>query len=152
MLRGQLADIILGAVFVFIASQMWGACSIAAIRRQSGVRLFIWLGIWSAIYGIGLLTQSPAVVAALPLSIQRSVPYVNTGIAYLTLVVGLCAFLELSLGVVRLVIKILIFAGMAVALAGIGWFVFGGSGDKFIPYIPVFPRSGTSGLRSPIAL
>src|SRR5215469_14036371 len=57
MLRGQLADIILGAVFVFIASQMWGACSIAAIRRQSGVRLFIWLGIWSAIYGIGLLTQ-----------------------------------------------------------------------------------------------
>lgn len=134
MLRGQLADIILGAVFLFIASQMWGACSIAAIRRQSGVGLFIWLGIWSAIYGIGLLTQSPAVVAALPLSIQRSVPYVTTGIAYLTLVVGLCAFLELSLGIVRLLIKILIFAGIAVALAGIGWFVFGGSAYRFIPY------------------
>lgn len=134
MLRGQLADIILGAVFLFIASQMWAACSIAAIRRQSGVGLFIWLGIWSAIYGIGLLTQSPAVVAALPLSIQRSVPYVTTGIAYLTLVVGLCAFLELSLGIVRLLIKILIFAGIAVALAGIGWFVFGGSDNRFIPY------------------
>lgn len=134
MLRGQLADIILGAVFLFIASQMWAACSIAAIRRQSGVGLFIWLGIWSAIYGIGLLTQSPAVVAALPLSIQRSVPYVTTGIAYLTLVVGLCAFLELSLGIVRLLIKILIFAGIAVALAGIGWFVFGGSAYRFIPY------------------
>lgn len=134
MLRGQLADIILGAVFLFIASQMWGACSIAAIRRQSGVGLFIWLGIWSAIYGIGLLIQSPAVVAALPLSIQRSVPYVTTGIAYLTLVVGLCAFLELSLGIVRLLIKILIFAGIAVALAGIGWFVFGGSAYRFIPY------------------
>ena len=134
MLRGQLADIILGAVFLFIASQMWGACSIAAIRRQSGVGLFIWLGIWSAIYGIGLLTQLPAVVAALPLSIHRSVPYVTAGIGYLTLVVGLCAFLELSLGIVRLLIKILIFAGIAVALAGIGWFVFGGSADKFIPY------------------
>ncbi|HEX2665325.1 MAG TPA: PP2C family protein-serine/threonine phosphatase [Candidatus Acidoferrum sp.] len=134
MLRGQLADIILGAVFLFIASQMWGACSIAAIRRQSGVGLFIWLGIWSAIYGIGLLTQSPAVVAALPPSIQRSVPYVTAGIAYLTLVVGLCAFLELSLGIVRLLIKILIFAGIAIAFAGIGWFVFGGSRDKFIPY------------------
>lgn len=134
MLRGQLADIILGAVFLFIASQMWAACSIAAIRRQSGVGLFIWLGIWSAIYGIGLLTQSPAVVAALPLSIQRSVPFVTTGIAYLTLVVGLCAFLELSLGIVRLLIKILIFAGIAVALAGIGWFVFGGSAYRFIPY------------------
>ena len=134
MLRDQLTDIILGAVFLFIASQMWGACSIAAIRRQSGVRLFVWLGIWSAMYGIGLLTQSPAVVAALPLSIQRSVPYLTTGIGYLTLVVGLCVFLELSLGVVRLLIQILIFAGMAVALAGIGWFAFGGSGDKFIPY------------------
>jgi sigma-B regulation protein RsbU (phosphoserine phosphatase) len=134
MLRGQLADIILGTGFLFIASQMWGACSIAAIRRQSGVRLFIWLGIWSAIYGIGLLTRSPAVVEALPLSIQRSVPYATAGIGYLTLVVGLCAFLELSSGVVRLLIQILVFAGVAVALVGIGWFVFGGSGDKFIPY------------------
>ena len=97
-LRGQLADIILGIGFLFIASQMWGACSISAIRRQSGARLFIWLGIWSAIYGIGLLTQSRAVVAALPLSIQASVPYVTTGIGYLTLVVGLCAFLELVSG------------------------------------------------------
>jgi sigma-B regulation protein RsbU (phosphoserine phosphatase) len=142
MLRDQLTDIILGAAFLFIASQMWGACSIAAIRRQSGVRLFIWLGTWSAMYGVGLLTQSPAVVAALPLSIQRSVPYVTTGIGYLTLVVGLCAFLELSLGVVRLLIKILIFAGMAVALAGIGWFVFCGSGGKFIPYNTVIAVCG----------
>jgi phosphoserine phosphatase RsbU/P len=134
MLRGQLTDIILGAGFLFIASQMWGACSIAAIRRQSGIRLFIWLGIWSAMYGIGLLTRSPAVVAALPLSIQRSVPYITTGIGYLTVVVGLSAFLELSRGVVRLLIKILIFAGTAVAVAGIVWFVFGGSGGKFIPY------------------
>jgi sigma-B regulation protein RsbU (phosphoserine phosphatase) len=132
-LRGQLADIILGAVFLFIASQMWGACSIAAIRRQSGVRLFIWLGIWSALYGIGLLTQSSAVVAALPHSIRNTVPYVNTVVAY-DVVVALFAFLELSLGIVRLLIKILIFAGMAVALAGIGWFVFGGSADKFISY------------------
>jgi sigma-B regulation protein RsbU (phosphoserine phosphatase) len=134
MLRGQLADIILGVGFLFIASQMWGACSIAAIRRQSGVRLFIWLGIWSAMYGAGRLAQSRAVVAALPPSIQVTVPYVNTAVAYLTVVVGLSAFLELSRGFVRLLIQILIFAGMAVAVAGIGWFVFGGSDDKFIPY------------------
>jgi phosphoserine phosphatase RsbU/P len=131
MLRGQLADIILGAVFLFIGL---AACSIAAIRRRSGVRLFIWLGIWSALYGGGLLTQSPAVVAALPHSFQMSVPYLNIVRAYLTVVVGLCAFLELSLGKVRLLIEILIFAGMAVALAGIGSFVLGGSADKFIPY------------------
>jgi probable HAF family extracellular repeat protein len=37
MLRDRLADIIFGAVFLFIAL---AACSIAAIRRRSGVRLF----------------------------------------------------------------------------------------------------------------
>ena len=98
LLRGQLANIILGTAFLFIASQMWGACSIAAIRRQSGVRLFIWLGVWSAMYGAGLLARSSALIAALPVSIQVTVPYVNTAVAYLTVVVGLSAFLELSWG------------------------------------------------------
>jgi phosphoserine phosphatase RsbU/P len=85
-------------------------------------------------YGAGLLARSPAVVAALPHLLQVSVPYVNTAIAYLTIVVASLAFLELSLGRVRLLIEIVIFAGMAVALLGIGWFVFGGSADKFILY------------------
>jgi hypothetical protein len=78
MLRGQLADIVFGAVFLFIGL---AACSIAAIRPRSGVRLLIWLAIWSAMYGTGLLSRSPAVVAALPLARQTSVPYVNTLIA-----------------------------------------------------------------------
>lgn len=131
MLRGQIADVMIGSVFLFIGLT---ACSLAAIRRRSGVRLFIWLGIWSAMYGTGLLVQSPAVVEALPRAMQVSVPYVNTVIAYLTLIIALLAFWELSLGKVRRLIEILIFAGMAVALAGIGWFAFGGSDTKFIPY------------------
>src|SRR5215469_7077296 len=93
MLRGQLADIVFGAVFLFIGL---AACSIAAIRRRSSVRLVIWLGIWSAMYGTGLLSRSPAVVAALPLVLHASVPYVNTLIAYLLAVVALLAFLEVS--------------------------------------------------------
>jgi sigma-B regulation protein RsbU (phosphoserine phosphatase) len=131
MLRDQLTHIILGAIFLFIGL---AACSIAAIRRRSGVRLFIWLGIWSATYGASLLTQSSAVVAALPHSIQMSVPYVKVVVAYLPVVIASLALLELSRGRVRLVIKIVLLAGMAIAVAGIGWFVFGGSEDKFIPY------------------
>jgi len=46
MLRGQVADIIFGSIFLFIGLAV---CSIAAIRRQRGVRIFVWLGIWSAI-------------------------------------------------------------------------------------------------------
>jgi phosphoserine phosphatase RsbU/P len=131
MLRGQLAEIISGSIFLFMGL---AACSIAAIRRRSGVRLIIWLGIWSAMYGAGLLARSPAVVAALPHALQMSIPYVKIVSTYLTIVVASFAILELSRGRLRLLIGIVIFAGMAVALAGIGWFVFGGSAKKFILY------------------
>ncbi len=131
MLRDQLEHIILGAVLLFIGL---AACSIAGIRRRSGARVFIWLGTWSAMYGASVLTRSPAVVAALPHSMQISVPYVNTGAAYLIVVVASLAFLELSLGRLRLLIKIVLLVGTAVAGVGIGWFVYGGSEDKFLPY------------------
>ena len=88
MLRGQVVEIIAGAVFLFMGLAV---CAIAVIRRRSGVRLFTWLGIWSAMYGAGLLSQSPAVVAALPHSLQIAVLYVNTVTAYLTVVI---AFLQ----------------------------------------------------------
>jgi hypothetical protein len=129
MHRGQLVDIVFGVVFLFIGL---AACSVAAIRRRSGVRLVVWLGIWSAMYGTGLLSRSPFVVSALPLVLQTSVPYVNTLIAYLLAVFAMSAFLELSRGGIRLLIKILILAEVVIAVVGIGWFAGGGSADKFI--------------------
>jgi len=131
LLRGQLVEIVSGAGFLFMGL---AACSIAAIRRRSGVRLIIWLGIWSAMYGTGLLARSPAVVAALPHSFQISIPYVTTLNRYLTAVVAFFAFLELSLGRFRLLVWSIIVVGAGVALLGIGWFVFGGSPYKFLPY------------------
>src|SRR5271157_5172053 len=105
MLRGQIASIIAGAVFLFMGL---AACSLAAIRGRSGVRLFIWLGIWSAMYGAGLLAHSPAIVAALPHSFQLSVPYVNVVTAYLTVVVAFFSFLELSRERFRVLVKSII--------------------------------------------
>jgi phosphoserine phosphatase RsbU/P len=131
MLHSQLADIVFGAVFLFIGL---AACAIAAISPRRGVRLVIWLGIWSAMYGTGLLFRSSAVVTALPFVVQISVPYVNTLIAYLLSVVAMLTFLELSKGEIRLLIKILILAEVVVAVVGIGWFAVGGSADKFILY------------------
>lgn len=132
MLRGELGEIILGAVFLFIGL---AACAVAAIGRRSGARLLIWFGIWSAMYGAALLTHSRAVVAALPHALQMSVPYANTVIAYLFVVVASFAFLELSLGGFRRFIEIVIIVAVVIALAGIGWIVFGsGSPDKFILY------------------
>ena len=139
MLRDQLTDIMFGAVFLFLGL---AACSIAAIRRRSGVRLITWLGIWSAMYGIGLLFRSPAIVAALPLVLQTTVPYVNTLIAYLLSVVAMLAFLELSRGGIRPLIKILILAEVIVAVVGFCWFAVGGSAEKFIPHHRILSDCG----------
>src|SRR5215471_9681346 len=129
-LRGQLIEIISGTFFVFIGLT---ACAIAAIRR-SGVRLFLWLGIWSAMYGTGLLTRCQPVVTALPRWLQASIPYANTANTYLIVVVAFFAFLQLSVGRLRQVIDTIIVAGIVVAIAGIGWFVHVGSEDRFIRY------------------
>jgi sigma-B regulation protein RsbU (phosphoserine phosphatase) len=130
LLREELAEVISGGVLLSFGLVV---CSIAAIRWRSGVRLILWLGIWSTMYGAGLLARSPVLTAALPHTIQASLLYVRTGIAYLTVVVGLLAFLEVSLGRLRFFIKVLIFAGTAVAVAGVGWFASGGSENAFIP-------------------
>src|SRR6266404_810310 len=118
MLRGQLADIILGAVFLFIGL---AACSIAAIRaairRRSGVRIFVWLGIWTAMHGAMQLSQSSAVLAASPRWLQISASYANTVMTYLTVVVGLLSFMELRLGRVRFLIQTAACLGLAFVFA-----------------------------------
>src|SRR6516165_9510271 len=115
MLRGQLADIILGAVFVFIGL---AACGIAAIRRRSDVRVLIWFGMWSAMYGAAELIESPAIVAVSPHSIQ-----------YFIVVVAWLAFLELSTGKLRFLLWALIALGLATAVAAFAFFLLTGSAD-----------------------
>ena len=122
MLRGEVADIIVGSVFLFVGL---AACSIAAIRRRSGVRIFIWLGIWSAMYGAMHLSQSPAVVSVLPHWLQISAPYANTAMTYLMVVAGSLSFLELSLGRVRFVIEAAALVGLGIAVVAFGVFVYG---------------------------
>jgi phosphoserine phosphatase RsbU/P len=148
-LRGQLVEIMAGTLFVFIGL---GACAIAVIRRASGVRLFVWLGVWSTMYGLRLLTLSPAVVPALPTSLQRIVPYVNAVTAYLVVVVAFLAFLELSVGTLRVVLKIIIGGGMVVAAVGIGEFVVGGSTDHLIRYNYVLTVCGLTVLLAVLAV
>ena len=131
MLRGQVADIIVGSVFLFVGL---ATCSIAAIRRGAETRIFAWLGIWSAMYGAVHLSQSQAVVAVSPRWLQISAPYANTAMTYLLVVVGSLSFLELSLGKLRFLIQVAAFLGLAIAVAGIAFFVFTGSNDKLMFY------------------
>lgn len=131
MLRGQLVNIMSGAVFLFIGL---ASCSLAAVRRRGGVRIFVWLGIWSGLWGARLLAESAAVVDALPHWVQISVPFLRIAVTYLLLPVASLAWLELSTGKFRHFLRALVFISLAVGVAGIGVFVITGSGDKLIPY------------------
>ncbi|HYM13419.1 MAG TPA: PP2C family protein-serine/threonine phosphatase [Bryobacterales bacterium] len=131
MLRGQVANIVVGTIFVSMGA---AACAIAAIRWRSGVRILVWWGVWSGMYGIQMLDHTPAVIAVLPDALQPAVPYVSTATMYLVLVAGLLAWRELSLGKLRLALQLAIFAALAVAVAGMAAFVFTGSAEKWIFY------------------
>ena len=128
---GDLHGLIQGTVFLVVGL---AACSIAAIRRRSGVRAILWLGLWSALYGARPLADSLADVARVPRWFLAVVPYVDTVSAYFVLVVASLAFLELTAGKIRTCLKVVILAGLAIGVAGIGFFVFTGSKNKLILY------------------
>ena len=73
-------------------------CAIAAARRLRGVRILVWLGVWSGTFGARLLLASTSVTSSLPHSLQRAVPYADVSLSYLLVVFALLAWLELSRG------------------------------------------------------
>ena len=131
MLRAQVVNIVLGTIFLSIGAT---ACAIAAIRWRRGVRILVWWGIWSGIYGLQTLGQTPAVLAVLPHALKSAAPYVSTALMYLLLVSALFAWRELTLGKLRFLIQLEILVGLAIALLGIGTFVLGGPADRWMFY------------------
>ncbi|MGD0830614.1 MAG: hypothetical protein ABR907_06710 [Terracidiphilus sp.] len=97
-------------------------------------RFFIWLGIWSAIEGTEYLFGSLADLGLLPNCLLASLPYVGNVLSFLVVVIALLAFLDLSRDKLRLFFQGAIVAGLAIAVAGIGLFLFTGSGFKVMPY------------------
>jgi len=130
-LRDDVIDIILGTVFLAIGAT---ACAIAAIRGRRGVRILMWWGIFSGIFGLQKLVHTPTILTILPQYLKSLAPYVNTALMYLLLVFALFAWRELTLGKLRLLIQLEIFVASAIALLGIGTFVLGGPADKWIFY------------------
>jgi phosphoserine phosphatase RsbU/P len=138
-LRGELVDIISGTFFLFIGLM---AFAIAAIRRRGGVRILVWLGIWSTMVGLWLLVQLPSVTAVLPHSFASVQAFLSIATAYLTLVAAAFAFRELTLGGLRRLFQVWLIGAIAIAVAGIGWFLVSGSGDKFIVYNQLLAAAG----------
>jgi sigma-B regulation protein RsbU (phosphoserine phosphatase) len=131
MLRIQLAYIVLGTVFVFFG---FACCVIAAIRKRTEVRVLIWLGFWSGMYGTSMLLRMPAVTDALPHWIDICAPFTINAIRYFLIVAAMLVWSELTLGKMKLFAQFMAVLGTAIALAGIGWFIFKGWDNKLLPY------------------
>jgi sigma-B regulation protein RsbU (phosphoserine phosphatase) len=129
--RNQVADIVTGTVFLSIGL---AACAVAAMRWRRGVRILVWWGLWSAMFGLQALISTSSVLAVLPHSFTPALPYASTAIMYLLVVVALFAWLELSLGRLRLIIELEIGAGLAIAVGGIGTFVVTGDANRWVFY------------------
>lgn len=129
MLRGDVLDICIATAFLVIGLT---SCAIAALRRRSAVRIFLWIGIWSASYGLMHLLEVRAVEIALAAWLRAMTPYVITVILYLTLVVASLAWLELTVGTVRRIVVGLAMAAAAIAVLGIGWFIVTGANTRFM--------------------
>ncbi|HYN01015.1 MAG TPA: PP2C family protein-serine/threonine phosphatase [Vicinamibacteria bacterium] len=115
--RDEVVAVATGTAFVVIGIL---AGAVAAVRRRGGVRVFAWLGVWSALYGLQELAGTASVVAALPSSMQAAVPFVKTTISYLVVVAATLAWRELSVGRLRRLLEANVVAGLAIAAGGVG--------------------------------
>ncbi|HEY4932510.1 MAG TPA: PP2C family protein-serine/threonine phosphatase [Terriglobales bacterium] len=130
-LRGDLIEICTGTTFVVIGLM---ALAVAALRRRSGVRAIVWVGVWSAMYGVLSLVGIPLFVSSLPGWLRIAAPYVRAAVTYLMLAIATMAWLQISRGRFRLLLRAIIFAALAIGVAGFGCFVFTGVPDKMIPW------------------
>lgn len=131
MVRFELANIMCGSVFLFVGVV---ACAFAAIRRREQVRLFFWIGLWSGLYGVRLLLESPTFVAVLPRSVQAHVSVIWMTIIYFLLPVATLAWLELAIGKVRLFLQAAIAVSLVIAVAGSVVYSLTGSNDPLLFY------------------
>jgi sigma-B regulation protein RsbU (phosphoserine phosphatase) len=129
MLRGDVLEISIATAFLVIGLT---SCAIAALRRRSAIRIFLWIGIWSASYGLMHLLEVRAVEIALPGWLRAATPYVITVILYVTLVIASLAWLELTVGTVRRIVVGLALGAAAIAVLGIAWFVVTGVNTRFM--------------------
>jgi sigma-B regulation protein RsbU (phosphoserine phosphatase) len=130
-LRDQVLEICIDSAFLFTGL---AACSIAAVRRTHGVRIFFWLGIWSGSYGLLHILGVPSVVMALPQRLWFTTPYIQIAIVYLMLVFAASAWLTLLRGIVHRIVVLLTIAAGGTAAPGIAWFIATGVGDQFIGF------------------
>ena len=131
VLRNQVGGIVLGTIFLFIGLV---ACCAAAIRRRGGVRILVWFGIFSAMFGWRILVRTPSAFRVLPQSAWASRPYVDATLTYLIHIPAILFWGELSLGKLRPFVQMTLILASAIGVAGVGLIFTSPSPYWFMPY------------------
>jgi sigma-B regulation protein RsbU (phosphoserine phosphatase) len=129
--RVEVAYIILGTIFVSFG---FSCLAVAAIRRRGELRVLVWLGMWSGMYGTGALLRSAAFKEALPNWLRVATPFTSDAIGYLLVVAALLVWSELTLKKMRLVTQVLAGVGFLTAIAGFGFFMATGSDSQLLTW------------------
>jgi phosphoserine phosphatase RsbU/P len=129
MVRDQVGTTMLGTVFLFVGLVAFG---IFAIRGRSKDRIVVWFGLLNAMWGARLLAYSPAVFSVLPRSFWASRPDVIAILSYLTVIPVLLYFLEMSRGILRRILQVMLIADVPICAAGVGAVLFTESPYRFI--------------------
>jgi len=127
----QIVGILVGTLFLFSGLAV---CGIALMRPRSGTRVLLWVGLWSALYGLRPVLDPLASAGVLPHSFELARPYLDTIPRYLVLVVASLNAMEFSKGKLRLVFKFFVAASGTVGLAGIALSTLTGSDHGLIVY------------------
>jgi sigma-B regulation protein RsbU (phosphoserine phosphatase) len=130
LMRNQVAGIVLGSVFFFVGL---GALAVAALRRRQQVRLVIWFGIFSGLYGLRMLAQAPAAFALLPRAVWPFRGYAVAVITYIIILPALLFWLELAKGKLRRFIQVVAAAAAIVAICALIAAILYRRPDAFMP-------------------
>ncbi|HME58937.1 MAG TPA: PP2C family protein-serine/threonine phosphatase [Terracidiphilus sp.] len=129
LVRAHIVDTLFGAIFLFIGLC---ACTIAAIRRQSQVRLLVWCGLFIGMYGARMLAN---VATALDLAPGSPWPIrIDIFVNYTIVIPSLLFWAELSRGFFRRIFLALALAASIIAIVGFSWFFMGKSPYTFLRF------------------
>jgi sigma-B regulation protein RsbU (phosphoserine phosphatase) len=134
----QVIGIITGTIFLFSGLAV---CAIAIMRSRSGTRVLMWVGLWSALYGLRPVIDPLGRAGLLPHWLEAARPFVDMIPRYLVLVVASLAGMELSRGKLRALYQGLGLVALAVGVAGIVNFIVSGSNGEFLLYNQILTTS-----------
>lgn len=129
--RGQVIAIIVATGFLVFGLL---ACAAAAIHGRGGVRLLLWQGIFSALYGARILAENPGGLSMLPRSMWSGGDSAAAVITYLVLIPALLFWIEMSVRGLRRFLQIALAAASVNAVGGVIAAFTSHSPWRFMPY------------------